>query len=107
MAWDRRRCPLRSQTVTLESHLKYRPRAFTEHGVAMLSSVLRSERAIAVNIAIIRAFVRLRQLLATHVDLARKLQEMEKKYDAKFQVVFQAIHQLMTPPEKPKGRIGF
>jgi hypothetical protein len=103
---------LRSQTVTLNrgrgQHRKYRPYAFTEHGVAMLSSVLRSERAITVNIEIIRVFVQLRQLLATHADLARKLEALEKKYDAHFQVVFEAIRQLMAPPPEPKkGRIGF
>lgn len=83
------------------------PYAFTEQGVAMLSSVLRSERAVQVNIQIIRAFVKLRELLATHKDLARKLEELEKKYDAQFRVVFDAIRQLMKPPEKPKRQIGF
>lgn len=74
----------------------------------MLSSVLRSKRAIEVNIHIMRAFVKLRELMATHKDLARKLEEMEKKYDAQFKVVFDAIRQLMTPPEtKKKGRLGF
>ena len=80
----------------------------TEQGVAMLSSVLRSERAIKVNIAIMRAFVRLREILATHKDLARKLHELEQKYDEQFRVVFEAIRQLMTPLEQPKkGKIGF
>jgi hypothetical protein len=83
------------------------PFAFTEQGVAMLSSVLNSDRAIQVNIAIMRAFVRLRQILSTHKDLARKLNELEKKYDAQFRVVFDAIRQLMSPREKPKKRIGF
>jgi hypothetical protein len=84
------------------------PRVFTEQGVAMLSSVLRSKRAIQVNIAIMRAFVRLRQILSTHKELARKLEELEKKYDAQFRVVFDAIRQLMeTPEEPPKPRIGF
>ena len=74
----------------------------------MLSSVLRSDRAVRVNIEIMRAFVRLRQLLATHKDLAAKLETLEKKYDANFKVVFDALRQLMQPPaEKPKGRIGF
>ena len=87
---------------------RYRPYAFTEQGVAMLSSVLHSERAVRVNIEIMRAFVRLRQLLAAHADLARKLEGLEKKYDAQFKVVFDAIRALMKPPpEKPKGRIGF
>ena len=83
------------------------PYAFTEQGVAMLSSILNSPRAILVNIGIMRAFVRLRLLLATHADLARKLEKMEKKYDAQFKVVFDAIRELMSPLEKPKRRIGF
>ena len=83
--------------------------AFTEHGVAMLSSVLNSPRAVQVNIEIMRAFVRLRRLLASHADLARKLDALEKKYDAQFKVIFDAIRQLMAPqePEPPKKRIGF
>jgi hypothetical protein len=84
-----------------------RPYAFTEQGVAMLSSVLRSKRAVQVNIEIMRAFVRLRQMLATHKDLARKLAALEKEYDEQFKIVFEAIHELMTPPEKPKKTIGF
>jgi len=83
------------------------PYAFTEQGVAMLSSVLRSKRAIQVNIEIMRAFVRLRRLLASHADLARKLDALEKKYDAQFKVVFDAIRQLMTPPETKRRPIGF
>jgi len=83
------------------------PYAFTEQGVAMLSSILNSPRAILVNIGIMRAFVRLRLLLATHADLARKLEKMEKKYDAQFKVFFDAIRELMSPLEKPKRRIGF
>ena len=102
---------LRSQNVTLKpgrgQHRKYRPYAFTEQGVAMLSSVLNSERAVRVNIEIMRAFVRLRQLLSSHADLAKKLEALENKYDAQFKVVFDAIRELMKPPEKPKGRIGF
>ena len=103
---------LRSQIVTLETgrgkHRKYLPYAFTEQGVAMLSSVLNSDRAVRVNIEIMRAFVRLRQLLASHADLARKLDALERKYDAQFRVVFDAIRKMMEPPpEKPKGRIGF
>jgi len=81
--------------------------AFTEQGIAMLSGVLNSQRAIQVNIAIMRAFVQLRQLLATHADLARKLEQMEKKYDAQFRIVFDTIRRLMSPPEKPRKRIGF
>jgi hypothetical protein len=86
------------------------PYAFTQEGVAMLSSVLRSQRAVEVNIAIMRAFVRLRELLASHKDLARKLEELEKKYDERFQVVFEAIRQLMAsepPGKEKKRRIGF
>jgi hypothetical protein len=84
-----------------------RPYAFTEQGVAMLSSVLNSERAIKVNIEIMRAFVRLRQLLASHKDLSRRLDELEKKYDKQFKIVFDAIRELMTPPEPKKRPIGF
>jgi phage regulator Rha-like protein len=103
---------LRSQFVTLKTgrgqHRKYQPYAFTEQGVAMLSSVLRSERAIHVNIEIMRAFVRLRQMLASNAELARKLAALEKKYDARFKVVFDAIRELMKPPEPKKKRpIGF
>ena len=91
---------LRSQIVTLETgrgkHRKYLPYAFTEQGVAMLSSVLNSDRAVRVNIEIMRAFVRLRQLLASHADLARKLDALERKYDAQFRVVFDAIRQMMS-----------
>ena len=89
--------------------LRQRPFAFTEQGVAMLSSVLHSDRAIDVNIGIMRAFVRLRELLTSNKELARKLEELEKKYDAQFQVVFEAIRQLMAPPPGPekKRRIGF
>jgi DNA-binding PadR family transcriptional regulator len=88
-------------------HRKYLPYAFTEQGVAMLSSVLRSKRAVAVNIEIMRAFVRLREMLTTHKDLANKLETLERKYDAQFKVVFDAIRQLMIPPEPNKRKIGF
>ena len=103
---------LRSQIVTLKStrgaHRKFRPYAFTEQGVAMLSGVLKSPRAVAVNVEIMRAFVRLREMLASHVELSRRLDELEKKYDGHFQVVFDAIRQLMAPPAAaPKTRIGF
>jgi len=88
--------------------LRRRPFAFTEQGVAMLSSVLRSERAVAVNIEIMRAFVKLREILSTHKDLARKIVVLEKKYDHQFKVVFDAIRQLMAPDPPPKKRrIGF
>lgn len=83
------------------------PYAFTEQGVAMLSSVLRSERAVHVNIEIMRAFVKLRQLMQSHADLARKLAALEKRYDAQFKAVFDAIRELMTPPVTRKRKIGF
>lgn len=84
------------------------PLAFTEHGVAMLSSVLHTARAVAVNVEIVRAFVRLRALLATHADLARKLEALEQKYDGQFRVVFDAIRQLMAPGESAeRKRIGY
>jgi len=100
---------LRSQIVTSRDWggRRYLPYAFTEQGVAMLSSVLRSQRAIHVNIEIMRAFIRLRQMLASHKELARKLDELEKKYDAQFKEVFEAIRQLMTPPEPKHRPIGF
>ena len=88
-------------------HSKYLPCAFTEQGVAMLSNVLRSKRAVHVNIEIMRAFVRLRQILGAHKELEGKLEEMEIKYDEQFRVVFEAIRQLMTPPEPPRKKIGF
>jgi len=102
---------LRSQIVTLKrgrgQHSKYLPYAFTEQGVAMLSSVLRSPRAIQVNIEIMRAFVRLRRMLASHAELARKLDALEKKYDTQFKAVFDAIRQLMAPPEPKRRPMGF
>ena len=82
---------------------RYAPYAFTEQGVAMLSSVLRSKRAVLVNVEIMRAFVRLRQILASNAELARKLEALEKKYDAQFKVVFDAIRQLMAPPQPPRS----
>ena len=100
---------LKSQIVTSSwgGSRRAAPFAFTEQGVAMLSSVLRSKRAIQVNVEIMRAFVRLRQMLASHADLARKLDALEKKYDAQFRVVFDAIRELMTPPKPNRRRIGF
>lgn len=99
----------RSQTVILESgkNLKFRPYAFTEQGVGMLSGVLNSPRAIQTHVAIIRAFVQLRQVLASHADLARKLESLERKYDKQFRVVFDAIRELMSDKELPKREIGF
>jgi hypothetical protein len=97
-----------SQIVTSSSiKVSKRVTAFTEQGVAMLSSVLRSERAVAVNIEIMRAFVRLRGMLASNTELAKKLDNLEKKYDHQFKAVFDAIKRLMLPPDKPKGGIGF
>lgn len=101
---------LRSQIVTSKGRGGRRsiPYAFTEHGVAMLSSVLRSERAVEINIQIIRAFVRLRQLIATHAGLAEKLERLEEKYDVQFKVVFEAIRKLMgETPIPAKRQIGF
>jgi hypothetical protein len=113
LTWDEARL-LRSQIVILNAsastrgrHSKYRPFAFTEHGILMLSSVLRSPRAIQVNIATMRAFVRLRQMLSTHEVLARKLADLEKRYDAQFKVVFVAFRQLMAPEPRSRRRIGF
>ena len=83
------------------------PYAFTENGVAMLSSVLNSKRAIHVNIQIMRTFTKLRDMIASHKDLARKLSELEKKYDSQFQIVFEAIRQILEVEEKPKKKIGF
>lgn len=102
--------PLRSQIVILKrgKHIKYAPYAFTEQGVAMLSSVLRSPQAVSVNIEIMRAFVRLRQILASSAEFAKKLDTLENKYDSQFKVVFDALRQLMQPlPAKPKRPIGF
>jgi hypothetical protein len=86
---------------------RYLPYAFTEQGVAMLSSVLRSEQAVRVNIEIMRAFVRLRQVMSTRSDLIRRLDELEQRYDSQFKAVFDALRQLMAPPGAPSRRIGF
>lgn len=95
--------------IVISSEIKFskRVRCFTEQGVAMLSSVLRSKRAIQVNIQIMRAFTQLRQMLSTHKDLKRKIESMEKKYDQQFQVVFEAIKQLLTEEGKPRKKIGY
>jgi uncharacterized protein Yka (UPF0111/DUF47 family) len=95
--------------VTLKrgQHSKYLPFAFTEQGVAMLSSVLKSERAIDANIQIMRAFTKLRQMLSTHEALKKKIETMEKKYDENFRVVFEAIKQLLETDAKPRKKIGF
>ena len=105
---------LRSQIATLKhgrgQHRKYLPHVFTEQGVAMLSGVLNSKRAIQVNIEIMRAFIRLRQILGSHKELARKLEQLERKvssHDVHIQSLFEAIRQLMTPSPEPRRRIGF
>lgn len=101
---------LRSQIVISKKGKggrRYMPFAFTEQGVAMLSSVLNSERAIFVNIQIMRTFIKLRELFVTHKDLQRKIEEMEKKYDQQFKVVFDAIKALLTVPKSKTKKIGF
>jgi hypothetical protein len=105
LEWD----DLKSQSVISSSWGGRRsaPHAFTELGVAMLSSVLNSERAIQVNISIMRAFTQLRGMLASHADLARKVEALERKYDGQFQVVFEAIRELMAPPTPARKPIGF
>jgi hypothetical protein len=102
------RCHFGTLNTGRGQHRKYLPYAFTEQGVAMLSSVLSSPRAAQVNVEIMRTFVRLRRILSTHEDLARKLDALERKYDAQFRSVFDAIRKLMAPPAPPKRRpIGF
>jgi hypothetical protein len=99
----------RSQFVTSNSDrmgIRYPPMAFTEQGVAMLSSVLRSKRAVAVNVQIMRTFVRLREMLASQADLAKKIEQLERKYDHQLKVVFDAIRQLMIPSEPQHNRSG-
>lgn len=90
----------------LKFSLQY-PYAFTEHGALMLANVIKSPIAIKMSIVIVRAFVKLRGMLSAHVELRQKIENMEKKYDQQFRVVFEAIKQLLTPPEKPKRQIGF
>lgn len=110
LSWEEAKL-LRSQIVTLKKsagqHSKYRPYAFTEQGVAMLSSVLKSKRAVQVNIEIMRTFVKLKKMMASHEDLARKLDALEKKYDDNFKVVFEALRRLMAPEKKKRNPIGF
>jgi len=102
---------LRSQIATLKQgrgqHRKYLPSVFTEHGALMAASVLNTPRAVEVSLYVVRAFVRLREMIASHEDLVRKLDELEKKYDGQFHVVFETIRQLMIREEKPKRKIGF
>ena len=103
--------PLRLQfaisNITGRGGRRYHPYVFTEQGVAMLSSVLHSDRAVQVNIAIMRAFLQLRAMLATHEDLRRKIMEMEKSYDSKFHAVFATLRQMLETPIPPKKQIGF
>jgi len=103
---------LRSQIVTSSSGeewggRRYAPYAFTEQGVAMLSSVLKSQRAIQVNIEIMRAFVRMRRMIASHEELARRLDELEARYDARFRFIFDALRKMMQPPATKHRRVGF
>lgn len=100
---------LRSQIATLKrgENIKYLPYVFTEQGVAMLSSVLKSKRAVQVNIQIMRTFTQIRKMLVSHKDLREKLEAMEKKYDKQFQVVFETLRLLFKEEEKPKKKIGF
>ena len=103
---------LRSQIVTLENqgrgrHRKYLPFVFTEHGTVMLASILNSEVAIQASIQIIKAFVKLREILITHKEFAEKLALLEDKYDEHFKIIFEAIRHLMNPPNPPRNMIGF
>lgn len=112
LGWDEAQQVSRSQTVTLKrgQNPKYRPYAFTEHGVAMLSSVLRSERAVQMNILIVRAFIRLREILATHRELARKLERLERQQQeqgAQIAAVYNLVKRLLTPPKRRSHPIGF
>lgn len=102
--------PLRSQIVTIKGrgqHTKYLPRVFTEQGVAMLSGVLKSKRAVQVNIQIMRAFIQLREMLMNYKELKEKIEKMEGKYDKQFRAVFDAIKQLIIQEEQPRKEIGF
>jgi len=91
----------------IKKGIRQKPYAFTEHGILMLSSVLNSERAIQVNIQIMRTFSKLRQMLETHKELKKKIEEMERKYDGQFKIVFDALRKLLSPPIKSKPQIGF
>lgn len=107
-ALNRKKGRLRSQIVTSKKGgRRYLPYVFTEQGVAMLSSVLKSQRAVQVNIAIMRTFVKLREILLTNKELREKIEKMEKKYDEKFKIVFEVIKKLIINEQKPKNSIGF
>ena len=86
---------------------RYAPMAFTEHGVLMISSVLKNDKAVQVNIQIMRVFIKFREMLSAHKDLDRKIEEMERKYDNRFQIVFETLDQLINVKEKSKKKIGF
>lgn len=105
--WD----SIRSQFATLKgargTHRKYTPFAFTEHGAVMLANVLRSKRAVQASIHVVRAFIHLREFAITHKELARKIDNMEKKYDVQFKIVFDTIRKLITPPDRKRRKIGF
>lgn len=99
---------IRSQFVTASKrNVRYLPHAFTEHGIIMAASILNSQRAIDASVYVVRAFIKLREMISSHKDLARKLSELEKKYDGQFQIVFEAIRQLIEVDEKPKRKIGY
>jgi hypothetical protein len=99
---------IRSQFVTASRrNIRYLPYALTEHGIIMAASILNSQRAIDASVYVVRAFIKLREMIASHKDLTKKLNELEKKYDGQFQIVFEAIRQLIEVEEKPKRKIGF
>ena len=100
---------LRFQIETLKrgTHSKYLPYVFTEHGVAMLSSVLKSQRAVDVNVSIIRAFILLRQMAISHKELLKKIKQLQKKYDKNFEEVYEALNSLLSSPEKDRKRVGY
>ena len=109
LTWEEAEELIRSQFVILKrgKNIKYRPYVFTEHGAVMLANILRSKTAVQASIQVVRAFIRMRQLLASHKGLMKKILVMEKKYDKQFKIVFQAIYQLMQVEEEPKKQIGF
>jgi hypothetical protein len=99
---------IRSQFVTASKrNIRYLPYAFTEHGIIMAASILNSQRAVDASVYVVRAFIKLREMIATHKELVRKLNDLEKKYDGQFQMVFETIRQLIEVEEKPREKIGF
>ncbi len=101
------RCQFVTSISTDKMGLRYPPYAFTEQGVAMLSSILRSKRAVQVNIQIMRTFIKMKEMLSTHKELKQKIEVMERKYDSQFKVVFDVLKKLVEPPVKTQGKIGF